>query len=113
MIILPFLSPAATLGNAGGKGASLARLTRLGLQVPPGFIIMTDAYRTFVAANNLSGVITASIMDAASDDAAQLERVSAKIRAAFSAGIVPGKLCRRYQTPILPLVSKPAMVGHV
>jgi pyruvate,water dikinase len=92
MIILPFLSPAATLENAGGKGASLARLTRLGLQVPPGFIIMTDAYRTFVAANNLSGVITASIMDVASGNAAQLERISAKIRAAFSAGKVPGQI---------------------
>jgi len=61
MIILPLLSPAAALENAGGRGASLARLIRLGLPVPPGFIIMTDAYRTFVAANNLTEVITVSI----------------------------------------------------
>jgi phosphohistidine swiveling domain-containing protein len=86
MIILPFLSPAATLENAGGKGASLARLTRLGLPVPSGFIIATCAYRDFVAANNLTSVITTAITSIAANDVAQLEHASAQIRGAFSAG---------------------------
>ncbi|MBM3305611.1 MAG: hypothetical protein FJY79_06685 [Candidatus Aminicenantes bacterium] len=30
---------------AGGKGAGLARLARAGLQVPPGFVITTPAFR--------------------------------------------------------------------
>ncbi|HKX65888.1 MAG TPA: pyruvate, phosphate dikinase [Intrasporangium sp.] len=34
----------------GGKGAGLAEMTRLGLPVPPGFIITTDACRAFLAA---------------------------------------------------------------
>ncbi|WNZ13166.1 pyruvate, phosphate dikinase [Streptomyces sp. 11x1] len=33
----------------GGKGANLAEMTRLGLPVPPGFIITTEACRTFLA----------------------------------------------------------------
>jgi rifampicin phosphotransferase len=71
MIILPFLSPTATLENAGGKGASLARLTRLSLPVPPGFIVTTEAYRTFVTVNNLSSVITSSIAGVAADNSTE------------------------------------------
>lgn len=37
----------------GGKGANLRRLVRLGLPVPPGFVVTTQAYRTFLGANQL------------------------------------------------------------
>ncbi|NRQ32853.1 pyruvate, phosphate dikinase [Nonomuraea sp. NN258] len=47
--VLPLDAAAADLATAGGKGASLARLTRAGLPVPGGFHITTDAYRAFVA----------------------------------------------------------------
>ncbi|WP_336204506.1 PEP/pyruvate-binding domain-containing protein [Nonomuraea sp. LPB2021202275-12-8] len=47
--VLPLDDAAADLATAGGKGASLARLTRAGLPVPGGFHITTEAYRTFVA----------------------------------------------------------------
>src|SRR5262245_33672201 len=33
----------------GGKGANLAEMTRLGLPVPPGFIVSTDACRVYLA----------------------------------------------------------------
>ncbi len=58
MFILPFDSKEATLELAGGKGASLARLFRIGQPVPPGFIITTAAYRDYVSANGLDEVIT-------------------------------------------------------
>ncbi len=32
----------------GGKGANLAEMTNLGLPVPPGFIITTEACRHFL-----------------------------------------------------------------
>ena len=32
----------------GGKGANLAEMTRLGLPVPPGFTITTDACRVYL-----------------------------------------------------------------
>ncbi|HUR03505.1 MAG TPA: PEP/pyruvate-binding domain-containing protein [Nonomuraea sp.] len=47
--LLPLDDAAADLATAGGKGASLARLTRAGLPVPHGFHITTEAYRAFVA----------------------------------------------------------------
>ncbi|MDO5700213.1 MAG: pyruvate, phosphate dikinase [Bowdeniella nasicola] len=37
----------------GGKGANLAEMTNLGLPVPPGFTITTDACRTYMADNCL------------------------------------------------------------
>ncbi|WP_055627363.1 pyruvate, phosphate dikinase [Streptomyces hirsutus] len=36
-------------GRLGGKGANLAEMTRMGLPVPPGFTITTEACRTFLA----------------------------------------------------------------
>ena len=36
----------------GGKGANLAEMTRLGLPVPPGFTITTDACRAYLAAGS-------------------------------------------------------------
>jgi pyruvate,water dikinase len=41
----------ATLETVGGKGMSLAKLTRAGLPVPGGFHITTQAYRRFVSEN--------------------------------------------------------------
>ncbi|HEY8746281.1 MAG TPA: PEP/pyruvate-binding domain-containing protein, partial [Chloroflexota bacterium] len=38
---------------AGGKGANLGRLLRLGLPVPPRFVVTTDTYRAVIAANEL------------------------------------------------------------
>ena len=90
MVIIPITSTEATLYTAGGKGANLARLTRLGFRVPPGFIISTDAYHLFVDANHLAEEIAASLQGLAADNLAQLEDASASIRLAFSAGEVPG-----------------------
>jgi phosphoenolpyruvate synthase/pyruvate phosphate dikinase len=51
--VLPLADERAALAVAGGKGASLARLVRAGLPVPPGFHVTTAAYRQFVAENGL------------------------------------------------------------
>ncbi len=86
MTIIPFTSPEATLDTAGGKGANLARLTRAGFDVPPGFIISTEVYRAFVGANSLQTVIQSAVENLAADEAGALEQASARIRTAFSAG---------------------------
>jgi pyruvate,water dikinase len=43
------------LSRAGGKGANLGEMRSAGLSVPPGFCILTDAYRDFVTANQMGG----------------------------------------------------------
>src|SRR5262245_8250503 len=42
---------------AGGKAANLGELVRAGLPVPPGFVITTDCYRSFVEHNDLGALI--------------------------------------------------------
>ena len=44
----------------GGKGANLAEMTKLGLPVPPGFTISTDACKAYMAAGD---TIPAGLMD--------------------------------------------------
>lgn len=92
MMIIPFNSSEATLDRAGGKGMNLARLTRAGFAVPRGFIIATNAYRQFVNANRWLPAILAGVTALSTEDASALERASAQIRAAFSAGKMPGEL---------------------
>lgn len=48
---------------AGGKGASLGELTRLEIPVPPGFVILADAYEWFLTETGLVSRI-ASVLDA-------------------------------------------------
>jgi pyruvate,orthophosphate dikinase len=45
----------------GGKGAGLAEMTRLGLPVPPGFIITTAACREFLATGSEPAGLTAEV----------------------------------------------------
>ncbi|MFD5320130.1 pyruvate, phosphate dikinase [Streptomyces sp. NPDC127098] len=57
-------------GLLGGKGANLAEMTRLGLPVPPGFTITTDACRAYL----LTGSEPATLRDEVSAHLDALER---------------------------------------
>jgi rifampicin phosphotransferase len=69
------------LEQAGGKGANLGELTRSGLPVPPGFVVVTEAYRAYVAEHQLADKIAA--LATPTDDPAAYEDASAQIRAFF------------------------------
>jgi pyruvate, orthophosphate dikinase len=45
----------------GGKGANLAEMTNLGLPVPPGFIITTDACRYYLTEGKVPGGLAAEV----------------------------------------------------
>jgi rifampicin phosphotransferase len=47
--------------TAGGKGANLGELTRIGMPVPPGFVITTAGYEKFVAENQLQESIVRAL----------------------------------------------------
>jgi len=55
----------------GGKGANLAEMTRLGLPVPPGFTVTTEACRAFLA----NGRTPAGLVDEVDAAVARLEAV--------------------------------------
>ena len=45
------------LERVGGKGRSLSKMVREGFNVPTGFIVTADAYRSFIADNGLQNQI--------------------------------------------------------
>jgi pyruvate, orthophosphate dikinase len=47
----------------GGKGANLAEMTNLGLPVPPGFIITTDACRHYLQNGSVPGSLPAEVSE--------------------------------------------------
>jgi pyruvate,water dikinase len=50
--------------TVGGKGASLGELDRIGVRVPPGFVVTTDAYRDAVAAVRLPERVREAVLAA-------------------------------------------------
>ncbi len=110
MAILHFDSADATLESAGGKGMNLARLTRAGFAVPRGFIISTDAYREFVSVNRWLPAILSGVAELSAEDASALERASAQIRAAFSAGKIPEEVESAIRAAYAELQDKPVAV---
>ena len=79
----PGYAEVPTLDHCGGKAINLIRLAAAGLPVPAGLVITTDAYRSYVAHNDLTALITPDLMGLTAGDADQLEAASARIRAAF------------------------------
>ncbi len=59
----------------GGKGAGLAEMKRIGLNVPPGFTITTDACREFMQ----SSKVPAGMMDQTMNALREVERESGKV----------------------------------
>jgi rifampicin phosphotransferase len=106
-LVLPLDDATADRPLAGGKGASLARLSRAGLPVPGGFHVTTAAYRDFVTRHGLRERILSAAADADPDTAARRiaalfddhempARTAEAIRATYAAlragrgGIAPG-----------------------
>ena len=90
--ILPFASPALTLANAGGKGLGLSRLVRTRFPVPPGFVLTTSAYRSFVAHNGLADVIAEVLGALNAGRPEDCREASRAIRFRFEQGSTPPEI---------------------
>lgn len=90
----------AVLANVGGKGASLARLTRAGLPVPDGFYVTTTAYQQFVEINRLQAGVLQAVEAVEAASPASLEAASRAIQELFVAASMPpevaGAVARAY-----------------
>jgi pyruvate,orthophosphate dikinase len=86
----------------GGKGAGLARMRRVGLPVPPGFIITTRACAEYVA----TGKLPAGVTEAVRAEVAALEY---ETKRSFGGGPVPLLVSVRSGAP----VSMPGMMETI
>ena len=66
----------------GGKGAGLAEMRQLGIQVPAGFTITTDACRGYLARHELPDGLEAELEQ-------QIERLEAKAGMRFGSDVDP------------------------
>ena len=82
----------------GGKGANLAEMTRIGLPVPPGFTISTDACRAYLGTGAVPDGLLDEVQWWRTDDLWywSLEALAAYVRAAADrSGQSVESVCRR------------------
>jgi len=73
--VVPFREGSADQKSLlGGKGANLAEMTRIGLPVPPGFIVTTDACRRYMAEGGSPEGLFDQVEEALTDLEAQVGR---------------------------------------
>jgi phosphohistidine swiveling domain-containing protein len=109
-VILPLDAPEAAFSAVGCKGANLSRLIRAGIPVPPGFIITTAAYRSFVEANRLEQRVAELLGSADPGNPAALENLSRSIRDFFRDAAIPGDILREITGAYRQWDSRPAAV---
>ena len=88
-----FHDPACTdVAQAGGKGASLARLATAGLPVPPGFVVTSAAFATFLAETGLAATIRSLLREVDPDQRRALEAAAEELRRAILTAPMPLEL---------------------
>ncbi len=65
---------------AGGKGANLGEMTRAGFPIPPGFVILTNAYFEFIEKTGIKGKIKKILDSINYSDIKDLEEKTKEIR---------------------------------
>ena len=81
----------ADVGRVGGKNANLGELTRAGFDVPPGFAVTAEAYRTFLD-RGPGEEIRRLLADLDPEDVAALQAASEVIRRTIHASPLPGEV---------------------
>ena len=77
---------------AGGKGASLGEMTRAGIPVPPGFVVLSSAFEQFVAESGLEVEIDAALDSVKLEQMHTVEGASEKIQALILATETPADI---------------------
>ncbi len=64
------------VGIAGGKGASLGEMTKAGISVPPGFVVLASAFDRFLEETDLKPEVEAQLEKVNYEDVSSVERAS-------------------------------------
>lgn len=80
--------------HVGGKGGSLGELERAGIDVPPGFVVRTEAFERFIAVLETEAPLRAKVEALDSADLDRIGEVSRELRARVEAAPLPPDLSR-------------------
>ncbi len=81
----------------GGKGANLGEMTRIGIPVPPGFIVTASAYFDFLRQMELIDKIRRLIGPVDVNNSKQLQQVAAQVRQIISGAAMPPEIAREIE----------------
>lgn len=79
---------------AGGKGASLGEMTRVGIPVPPGFVLLAHAFEQFLAETDLSAEIDTILHTVDRKEMHTIEHASEKIQGLILGAKMPRDIAR-------------------
>src|SRR3989338_11625054 len=74
---------------AGGKGASLGEMTNAGIPVPPGFVVLAEAFEKFLEESDIGVKIDAILHTVKHTEMHTVEHASEKIQALILGAEVP------------------------
>lgn len=109
----------SSISIAGGKGANLGEMFQLGLPVPDGFVISSEAYFNFVKATKIDQLIASTLAGLDEQDSDKLDLASETIKNAILAEPMPNDirtdLVRAYNklcgVSIFPLATQEILVA--
>src|SRR3989338_2153627 len=82
---------------AGGKGASLGEMTKVGISVPPGFVILSTAFEKFLEETDLNVEIDAILDSVNHKEIYTVENASEKLGALILAAEMPKDIADEIQ----------------
>ena len=76
----------------GGKAAGLGELTRAGMPVPPGYVVLAEAFGQALATLDPSGSLVRSVAELPASDVRAIARVAAGVRGRIRALSLPAEV---------------------
>jgi len=92
--------------SAGGKGAALGEMTRAGISVPPGFVILSSAFEKFLNETGLNVEINSIFNLINHKEIHTIENASEKIKALILKAKIPQDISKEIQKSFKKLAAK-------
>jgi len=80
------------VGEAGGKGASLGEMSRTGLPVPPGFVVLAAAFDRFLEETDLEMEVASALKKVNYKDINSVDKASNIIRDLIHDKVMPADI---------------------
>ncbi|MBM2826808.1 MAG: hypothetical protein HW403_872 [Dehalococcoidia bacterium] len=80
---------------AGGKGANLGELISIGIPVPPGFVVTSNAYAYFLERSNLGDTIRKLLNNLDPNGSEKLQMEASKIKSIITQEAIPDEIAQQ------------------
>ena len=91
---------------AGGKGASLGEMTKAGIPVPPGFVVLSTTFDKFIDMAGLNKKIEGILKKVKAEKTETVEKASKEIRALIMAAAVSSEIIKEIKNEYKKLGAK-------